>query len=240
MAVGGSMQHRSPRTHRESVYRSYIDLLADDSPSTVPETQYAGIETFLRSLGAELRLSPIREAPDEAELTARSRSKGKGKTRGGGRGKGKVPIWIVWENFALAKAWVGVVEDPYVGPNQYVDRLWLRISEACRICKPCGAKPRTSEQCRKQWLRLRPKLSRFAALYQNNMRMTTNGMSEDDVKRRALAQYPDKEFKFKEFDQWEAFLVVKESQKFVVGVDPGWKRTKINSSGEYSSSAGSH
>ena len=39
MAVGRSMQHRSPRTPRESVYLPYIDLLADDSPSTVPETQ---------------------------------------------------------------------------------------------------------------------------------------------------------------------------------------------------------
>ncbi|XP_047939270.1 glutathione S-transferase T3-like [Salvia hispanica] len=208
-AVGGSMQHRSPRTPRESVYRPYIDLLADDSPSTVPETQYAGIETFsFEELGAELGLSPIHETPDEAELAARGRSKDKGKTRGGGRGKGKVSgsssntgaeeegedeaeerrtIWTVWENVALAKAWVDVVEDPYVGPNQYVDRLWLRISEAYRICKPSGAKPRTSEQCRKQWLRLRPKLGRFAALYQNNIRMATSGMSEDDVKRRALA-----------------------------------------------------
>ena len=46
--------------------------------------------------------------------------------------------------------------------------------------------------------------------------------------------------KFKEFDPWEAFLVVRSSQKFYAGVDSGWKRTKINSFGEYSSSAGSH
>ncbi|XP_047965637.1 glutathione S-transferase T3-like [Salvia hispanica] len=217
MAVGGSMQHRSPRTPRESVYRPYIDLLADDSPSTVPETQYAGIETFsFEELGAELGLSPI-QAEEEGEDEAEERR----------------TIWTVWENAALAKAWVGVVEDPYVGPNQYVDRLWHRISEAYRVCKLSGAKARTSEQCRKQWLRLRPKLSRFAAIYHNNMRMATSGMSEDDVRRRALAHYPDKELKFKEFDQWEAFLVVKDSQKFAVGVDSGWKRTKINSSGEY-------
>ena len=127
-----------------------------------------------------------------------------------------------------------------VGPNQYVDRLWLRISEAYPICKPSGTKPRTSEQCRKQWLRLRPKLSRFAALYQNNMRMVSSGMSEDDVRRQTFSQYPSKELGIKEFDQWEAFLVVKDSQKFAVGVESGWKRTKINSSGEYSSSAGSH
>ena len=34
--------------------------------------------------------------------------------------------------------------------------------------------------------------------------------------------------------------MVKDSQKFAIGVKSGWKRTKINSSGEYSSSAGSH
>ncbi|XP_047942555.1 uncharacterized protein LOC125189309 [Salvia hispanica] len=191
------MERRSPRTPRESVYRPYIDLLADDSPSTVPETQYADIETFSFE---DLGLSPIRETPDEAEPAARGRSKGKGKVRGGGRGKGKgkVPsssshtgaeeeegedeterrtIWSVWENAALAKAWIGVVEDPYVGANQYVDRMWHRISATYRNVKPSGAKPRTPEQCRKQWLRLRPKLSRFAALYQNNMRMVTSGMS---------------------------------------------------------------
>ena len=72
------------------------------------------------------------------------------------------------------------------------------------------------------------------------MRMATSGMSEDDVKKRALAQYPVKELKFKDFDQWEAFLVVRDSQKFAMGVDLGWKRTKINSSGEYNSSAGLH
>ena len=61
--------------------------MSDDSPSTVPETQYAaGIETFSFE---ELGVSPIRETPDEAELAARGRGKGKGKARGGGRGKGK-------------------------------------------------------------------------------------------------------------------------------------------------------
>ena len=55
-----------------------------------------------------------------------------------------------------------------------------------------------------------------------------------------MSQYPDKELKFKEFDQWEAFLVVRDSQKFGAGVDSGWKRTKINSSGEYNNSTGSH
>ena len=75
-----------------------------------------------------------------------------------------------------------------------------RISEAYLTLKPAGAKPRTPEQCRKQWDRLRPKLSHFTGLYQNNQCMATSGMSEEDVKNRALSQYPDKELKFKEFD----------------------------------------
>ena len=55
--MGGTMQHKSPQTPRESVYRPYIDLFSDDSPSTVPETQYAGIETFsFEELGQELGL----------------------------------------------------------------------------------------------------------------------------------------------------------------------------------------
>ena len=67
----------------KSVYRRYIDLLSDDSPSTVLETQYADIETFsFEEMGAELGLSPIRETPDEAEPAARGRIKGKGKARG--------------------------------------------------------------------------------------------------------------------------------------------------------------
>ena len=107
----------------------------------------------------------------------------------------------MWENAALAKAWIGVVEDPYIGANQYIDRLWKRISETYLTHKPTGARPHTSKQCRKQWDRFRPKLSCFAALYQNNLRLATSGMSEEDVKNRALAQYPDKELKFKEFDQ---------------------------------------
>ena len=84
MAGGGSMQHRSPRTPTESVYRPYIDLLADDSPSTVPETQYAGIETFsFEQLGQELGLSPIRETPDEAEPVARQEQR-QGQVQGRG------------------------------------------------------------------------------------------------------------------------------------------------------------
>ena len=60
------------------------------------------------------------------------------------------------------------------------------------------------------------------------------------MRRQTFSQYLNKELGIKEFDQWEAFLVVKDSQKFAIGVESGWKRTKINSSGEYSSSAGSH
>ena len=88
MSVSGSMQHRSPRTPGESVYRPYIDLLADDSPSSVPETQYAGIETFSFE---DLGLSPIRETPQEEAGPARGRRKSKATARSGGRGKGKVP-----------------------------------------------------------------------------------------------------------------------------------------------------
>ena len=66
-----------------------------------------------------------------------------------------------------------------------------------------------------------PKLSRFADLYQNNLRQATSGMSEDDVKNRAMQQYPDRSLKFREFEHWKVFLVVKNSQKFCVGVEAG-------------------
>ena len=66
-------------------------------------------------------------------------------------------------------------------------------------------------------------------------------MSEEDVKNRDMQQYPGRSLKFREFEHWEVFLVVKNFQKFCEEVEAGWpKRTKINASSEYSSSVGSH
>ena len=50
-----------------------------------------------------------------------------------------------------------------------------------------------------------PKLSRFADLYQNNLRQATSGMSEENVKICAMQQYPDRALKFREFEHWEVF-----------------------------------
>ena len=145
------------------------------------------------------------------------------------------------ENVMLAKAWVGVVEDPYIGANQHIDKMWLFISQGYLKFKLPSGKPRSPEQCRKQWERLRGKISRYAGIYQNNLHQATSGMSTDDVKNLSMQQYPDKELKFREFEHWEVYLVVQDFPKFCAGVEAGWpKRMKINASGEYSSSAGSH
>ena len=63
----------------------------------------------------------------------------------------------------------------------------------------------------------------------------------EDVKLLSHQQFPDSEKGFREFKYWEVYLEVENSPKFMAGVESGWpKRTKINASGEYNSSAGSH
>ena len=66
-------------------------------------------------------------------------------------------------------------------------------------------------------------------------------MTSEDVKLLSHQQFPDSEKRFGEFKYWEVYLEVENSPKFMAGVESGWpKRTKINASGEYNSSAGSH
>ena len=104
----------------------------------------------------ELGLYPIRETPTVVP-PAGGRSKKKDAGRGRGRGKGptsssrvrvgaeeeedveetgKRTVWSVAENVALMKAWVVVVKDPYIGVNQYIDKMWLRISQGYLRFKP--------------------------------------------------------------------------------------------------------
>ena len=63
-------------------------------------------------------------------------------------------------------------------------------------------------------------------------------MTSEDVKLLSHQQFPDSEKGFGEFKYWDVYLDVENSPKFMAGVEAGWP--KINASGEYSSSAGSH
>ncbi|XP_042044846.1 uncharacterized protein LOC121790795 [Salvia splendens] len=152
----------------------------------------------------------------------------------------KRTIWSSDECVALAKAWISVVEDPYVGANQHIDRIWWRISQSYIQFKPPTGKPHNSEQCRKQWDRLKMPLSRFVSIYTNNLRSATNGMSAEDVKLLSQQMFPDPEKRLGEFKYWDVYLAVHDSPKFTAGVESGWpKWTRISASREYSSSAGS-
>ena len=87
-------------------------------------------------LGISPRTSP---ATQPAAPPARTRREGKSKaissraaTDGGvGKEEGsrkKRTVWNIQECIALAKAWISVVEDPYVSSNQVIDRMRYRIS----------------------------------------------------------------------------------------------------------------
>ena len=71
---------------------------------------------------------------------------GRGEEEGSGR---KMTVWSVQECVALAKAWISVVEDPYVSANQYIERIWWRINQIYLEWKPTGGKPHDAQQCRK-------------------------------------------------------------------------------------------
>ena len=55
-------------------------------------------------------------------------------------GRRKRTVWKVKECVALAKAWISVVEDPYVSANQVIDRMWYRISQSYLKWKPANGK----------------------------------------------------------------------------------------------------
>ena len=83
-------------------------------------------------------------------------------------------------------------------------------------------------------------MTQFARIYENNSRTITSSMSMEDVKNLLLQQYP-KKGKFGAFKYRDAYVVLQNSSKFRVGVDAGWpKWPRLNASGEYNSSAGSH
>ncbi|XP_042032010.1 uncharacterized protein LOC121778681 [Salvia splendens] len=238
-----------------------MDLLAPDNPPSTPlETQFTSMETFSLE---ELGLSLIRDSPTDAPTATGRRGRRSGRGRGRGRGiTSPVPMYggeagaaevgewsigkkrIVWskeECIALAKAWISVVEDPYVGANQHIDRMWWRINQSFLQFKPPGGKPHNGEQCRKQWERLRRQLSRFADIYTNSLRSTTSVMSTEDVKLLSHHQFIDTAQGFEEFKYWEVYIMVQTSAKFTAGVESGWpKQTKISASEEYSSSVGFH
>ena len=183
-----------------------MDLLSSDSPQSTPlRTQFTSIEGIDTFSFEELGLSLVRETPTEAEKTTGGKGKGRAyssrtEAEEDEEETGRRTVWSVAENVVLAKAWVGVIKDPYVGNNQHIDRMWFRISQGYLKRKPADGKPHGPEQYRKQWERLRPKLSLFTGLYQNNLRQATSSMTEEDVKIRAMQQCPDKSLKFREFE----------------------------------------
>ena len=159
-----------------------MDLLYSDSPQrtsletrTALETQFPGVEMFsFEDLGISLRTSPAtqpaappartrREGMSTTTSSRATTDSGTGEEEGSGR---KRTVWSVQECVALAKAWISVVEDPYISVNQHIERMWWRISQNYLEWKSDDGKPHDADKCRKQWERLWRQLSRFAGLHQ--------------------------------------------------------------------------
>ena len=124
-----------------------MDLLCSDSlvrtsleTRTALETQFPDSELFsFDDLGISPRTSPAtqpaappartrKEGKSKATISHAATDSGTGVEEGGGRKKRTV--WSIQECIALAKAWISVVEDPYVSSNQVIDRMWYRISQS--------------------------------------------------------------------------------------------------------------
>ena len=130
--VAGGSRQGVPQPHGDNVYRPYMDLLCSDSPvrtsletRTTLETQLPDSELFsFDDLGISPRNSP---ATQPAAPPARTRRPMKSKattsraaTDSGAKevgGRRKRTVWKIEECVALAKAWISVVEDPYVSAN---------------------------------------------------------------------------------------------------------------------------
>ena len=70
--------------------------------------------------------------------------------------------------------------------------------------------------------------------------MISSGQMMEDVKTLSMQQFPETG-KHDACKYWDAYLVLMGSAMFRAGVEAGWpKRQRVNISGEYSSSAGSH
>ena len=144
-AVAGGSRQGVPQPHGDNAYRPYMDLLSNDSPirtllktRTALETQFPDSELFsFDDLGisprntpaTQLAAPPVRtRRPMKSKATTSRAATDSGAEEVGGRRKRT--IWKIEECVALAKAWISVVDDPYVSANQVIDRMWYRISQS--------------------------------------------------------------------------------------------------------------
>nr|XP_043621372.1 glutathione S-transferase T3-like [Erigeron canadensis] len=117
------------------------------------------------------------------------------------------------EEACLAKAWLNVYEDPYVGNAQTAGSFWKKVKFQLdsHLNRESG---RTPEMCRSKWKDLKHKVSGFCGIYNVKKSKMSSGQSEEDVFKEAVALYMRKYNNKSGFPHVEAWQVLRRGPKW--------------------------
>ena len=142
--------------------------------------------------------------------------------------------WKWAEDKLLISAWLNVSIDPLVGTDQKADAFWDRIQQYCEEDNP-GVIKRGAAAMRKRWQRINEGAQKFGSCYEDAYKKMGSGANLDDVNEKAHILHSAKYKKKSNFDKhW--FELRRQPKWRTPSTTDSSKRTKISSSGAYSSS----
>nr|XP_043609593.1 uncharacterized protein LOC122581429 [Erigeron canadensis] len=129
------------------------------------------------------------------------------------KGKRECRNWGKDEEACLAKAWLNVFEDPYVGNAQTAGSFWgkVKFQMDSHLNRDSG---RTPEMCRSKWKDLKHKVSGFCGIYNVKKSKMLSGQSDEDVFKASVALYMRKYNNKSGFPHVEAWQVLRRGPKW--------------------------
>ena len=145
--------------------------------------------------------------------------------------------WSKQQNLRLVGAWLKHSVDPIHGNNKKSDHYWKQVADEFNK-HSCKAERRTRVQCKNHWNRTSTMVAKFNAAIISMRRVYVTGQSEKQPIEKAQEEYKrtmntDKPFAL---DYWWSEMKDQAKWKNTYGFGEMSKRTKVDSSGSYTSS----
>ncbi|CAN6359231.1 unnamed protein product [Urochloa humidicola] len=142
------------------------------------------------------------------------------------------------ENLRLLSSWIHYSTDPVIGNDRKGEYYWKAVGEEFNNNAPTNAPTRSVKQLRSHWGDVKRDITKFSGVYGRVKSTWSSGQSDDMAMSKAHMIFK-KENKERPFTLEYMWRVVKDLPKWrrIVQHETQNKRTKISSSGAYTSSS---
>nr|XP_043630516.1 glutathione S-transferase T3-like [Erigeron canadensis] len=168
---------------------------------------------FFESIPSSVQPNRVQEEEEEEEEVEEEEVEAIPETQVSVKGKRECRNWGKDEEACLAKAWLNVSEDPYIGNAQTTGSFWKKVKFQLdsHLNRESG---RTPEMCRSKWKDLKHKVSGFCGMYNVKKSKMLSGQSDEDVFKSAVALYMRKYNNKSGFRHVEAWQVLRRGPKW--------------------------